>query len=470
MPQPLDHATMIQQTNNRNLVLVIIASQFAPPFMFSGVAVALPALGRDLHAGATSLSLVETLFLAGSVSFLLPVGRLADASDKNTLFKLGLLGFGITSILIGSLSWMPAILCIRFLQGVTSAVFSATGPAILAEIVPPERRGRAYGGSLGAIYSGLTLGPIIAGFLIDLLNWRAVFFVGATALLVMYLLVQWMLPSAWRRPTKSVHIPSSVLLVAAMLSVVFGTALLGEGVIGYVCVAAGLLLALAFIALQRRIAQPLVDIDALMGHRVLRNALLAQLLLYTNAYCSIFMLSIYMQVSLGHTAKAAGQVIAIGTLLMAIVAPMAGRLADRYRPAAISGFGVVFVLVMALLGTRLHDQSKLVSVGLMLGFQGLGFGLFASPNMTVIMNSVSAGAVSMASALGAKARSLGMVSGMLIVGILVSVHIGHEPVQAHPKQFVQIMTTGYAILAGLTVVALWVCIRMRSQRATAAAE
>ena len=78
----------------------IAASQFAPPFMISGVAVALPALGSDLAAGATALSLVETVFLAAAVALLLPAGRLADASDKATLFKLGMVAFALSSLLI----------------------------------------------------------------------------------------------------------------------------------------------------------------------------------------------------------------------------------------------------------------------------------------------------------------------------------------------------------------------------------
>src|SRR5258706_12174779 len=81
------------------LVPAIAASQFAPPFMISGVAVALPAMGADLAAGATALSLVETLFLAASVALLLPAGRLGDAADKVAGFKLGMLAFAATSIL-----------------------------------------------------------------------------------------------------------------------------------------------------------------------------------------------------------------------------------------------------------------------------------------------------------------------------------------------------------------------------------
>src|SRR3954451_20817434 len=83
------------------LVPAIAASQFAGPFMVSGVAVALPALGADLNAGATALSLVETLFLAASVALLLPIGRLGDAADKVALYKTGIVAFAVASILAG---------------------------------------------------------------------------------------------------------------------------------------------------------------------------------------------------------------------------------------------------------------------------------------------------------------------------------------------------------------------------------
>jgi MFS family permease len=257
---------------NQHLVWAIVASQFAPPFMFSGVAVALPAMGADLNAGATSLGLVETLFLAGSVAFLLPVGLLADASDKGTLYKVGLLGFGVSSVLIGMLSSMPAILFIRFLQRVASAVFAATGPAILADIVPAERRGRAYGSSVGMLYAGLTLGPVIAGTLVDTWGWRAVFLAGAATLLSGYLLIHFMIFSSWRRPAKSVHLTSTVLVVATVLCLVAGSATIRKGPVGYAYLASGLVLATVFVLLQRCMEQPLVDVDALMRNRVLRNA------------------------------------------------------------------------------------------------------------------------------------------------------------------------------------------------------
>src|SRR5690606_6767043 len=112
---------------------------------------ALPRLGAELGASATALSLVESLFLAGSAALLIPMGRLADAGDKRSLFKLGLLSFGLTTLALALTSWMPLLLGLRFLQGVASSLVAATGPALLADLVPAERRGRVYGLSIGSV-------------------------------------------------------------------------------------------------------------------------------------------------------------------------------------------------------------------------------------------------------------------------------------------------------------------------------
>src|SRR5207247_1011710 len=121
------------------------------------------------------------------------------------------------------------------------------GPAIIADAVPPERRGKAYGITIGAIYAGLTLGPICAGFLVDLWGWRAVFLAGGALVLVLLLPIHFMLPASWRRPPKgAVHLPSTLLAVAAMLVLVGGAATLRQGAIGYGAMVLGLALLAAF--------------------------------------------------------------------------------------------------------------------------------------------------------------------------------------------------------------------------------
>ena len=445
------------------LVPAIAASQFAPPFMISGVAVALPALGADLGAGATALSLVETLFLAAAVALLLPAGRLGDAADKATLYKVGMAAFALSSIAIGLASSVWAILALRVLQGAFSAAVQASGPALIADAVPPERRGRAYGITIGAIYAGLTLGPIFAGFLVEIWGWRAVFLAGGAVVLVLLAPIHFMLPAAWRRPApRAVHLPSTALVSAAMLALVAGAATVREGALGYGAMALGLVLLAAFLLLQRRVAQPLLNVEVLARNRVLGNALLVQWLLYCNAFGTVFLVSLHMQSVLGHSPNTAGQVIALGTLLMAAIAPLAGLLTDRMRPAAIASLGVGIALAAALAATRLGATSHLVFVALVLAVQGVGFAFFSSPNMTMVMNAVPPERTGIASALSATARSLGMVSGMLIVAALVSLYVGHAPVESDPARFVAAMQLSFWILAALTAAALLLSLGVRA--------
>jgi MFS family permease len=448
---------------DRLLVPSILAAQFAAPFLFSGVAIALPAMGVELGAGATELGLVETLFLAGSLAFLLPVGRLADASDARTLYKIGMIGFALSALWIAASSSLPWILGLRFCQGVTAAIFGVTGQAIIAQVVPAEQRGRAYGASIGVIYAGLTLGPLGAGYLVDLWTWRGLFVVGALLLVVTYAPVHFRLASKWRRPERgAVHGPSVVLVLAAVLAMVAGTSALRVGLAGYALLALGIALAVSFVVVQGRVARPLVDVRAVASNAPLRSALLVQFLLYTNAFCSIFMLSLYMQVTLGRSAQTSGQVIALGSVLMAMLAPIAGALSDRFAKRSISGAGVACVLASTLLALTLDAASSVLVVGAVVAIQGIGFALFSSPNMAVIMNAVPAGAASMASALAAKSRSLGMVTGMLITALLVSLRIGNDPVAEHPLLFATTMNQAFTVLAVLSTLALFTAIGRRT--------
>ncbi|HFE47114.1 MAG TPA: MFS transporter [Nannocystis exedens] len=445
---------------SRFVAWVVIAGHFAGPFMFSAVAVALPPLGAELSAGASDLGLVETLFLAGSVAFLLPVGRLADVADRRTLYRAGLAIFGLASLAIAASGSMEVILVLRFVQGIGSAVISATGPAILADLVMPERRGRAYGWAIGVTYGGLTLGPLVGGVLISAWGWRAVFVGGAMLLLGAYALLRRYLRSRFQwPPAGALHLPSIGLVVTSVVAVVFGAAFLDRPLLGGSMVAVGLALGAVFTLWQTRLPSPLLDVDALLKNRVLRGALVVQALLYMSAYASLFMLSLYLQAVLGRTPALAGRVLALGTVLMAVCAPIAGALADRLRPALLASVGVASVLLSSLLAVALGPGSELHAVVMVLAAQGIGFAFFSSPNMTLIMNSVPNSAVGGASALGATSRSFGMISGMLMISVLLTLALGDLPVASAPLRFIEVMHSAYSLLAVAGALALVLCLR-----------
>ena len=261
---------------DRWLVRSVVVAQFGPAFMFSGVAVALPAMGEDLRFSATTLGLIETIFLASSTAFLLPGGRLADMLPRGVIFRATLFGFGLMSLLIGCVSEAWAVLLLRFLQGLMAALSGAAGPALLGDLVPAERRGRVFGSMLGMAYAGLALGPLAAGWLVATYGWRSVFFVGAAQILIGGLPVLLRRIDRWRAPTGGMHVPSTVLVVLGMGCVVGAVSVGGHGGSPWPWAASAAALLLAFVAWQTRLRDPLLDLRALRQSPALRSALLVQ--------------------------------------------------------------------------------------------------------------------------------------------------------------------------------------------------
>jgi len=434
-------------------VWAVIAVQFAPTFMFSGVAVVLPHLGAELGAGSVALGLVETLFLGGSLSMLLPAGLFADAWDKRTLFKFGLSGFALTSLLLSTLSAMPFILGIRLLQGVCAATCAATGPGMLTELVPPHQRARAFGASIASTYLGLAFGPVCAGLIVQSLGWRAVFAIGGGVLLLGLIAVQAFLRSGL--PPLRVRPPlDGVLLGAsAVLCLVFGTAEIKTR-FGPVLLGLGILAVALFVRRQLRSARPMLDLRSIGHNPPLRDALIVQVMLYLHAFASVFMLSLFLQQVLGRAPREAGMVLAGGTVFMAILAPLSGGLADRFGPVRVAAVGVGFVLLSATVGALVDPSWGLVGPLVIMGAHGAGFGMFSSSNMSTIMGAVDRAQSGRAGSWAAMARSIGMLGGMLLTSLSVSLALGKASVDEAPEAYLGAMHGAYATIAlGLLVAA-----------------
>lgn len=443
---------------DRWLVHAIVASNFGPAFMFSGVAVALPAMGRDLTLSAVELGLVETTFLAASTAFLLPAGRLADATGRRTLLRWSFVAFGVLSAAIGLSSHGDTILVLRFLQGVAAALIGATGPAVLVELVPVERRGRAFGAVMSWAYAGLACGPLAAGWLVAHVSWRAVFLAGSAPILIGAAVIWWRLAPRWLPPGRWVHPPSLVLLLAGFTALLFGASVPAPGALVASTIGGGIVALGLFVLLQRRRHDPLLDVRELGSNGVLRSALLVQLLLYLNAYCSYFVLSLFLQVTKGMKSTEAGLVLAVGSAVMAVVAPFAGRLADRVRAQRVAAAGIVAVVASSALGLLLGPHAPWWHVVLVLATQGIGFGLFSSPNMTIIVGSLPRERSGIASAIAAQSRTLGMFAGMAAAGAFMAACIGDRAVTEDPARVADVVRGAYSVLlvtSALALLASW---------------
>lgn len=405
------------------VILVIALTQFALPFMYSGVALTLPSVGIEFSASAVSLALIETVYLGAGAAFLLPMGRVAETADMPTLFKTGLLIYTAATLAVGYMPSIPAILAVRFVQGIASALMGATAMALLFRNTSATARGRAIGVCLGAVYAGLAAGPFFAGVITTHLGWRWVYFLTAIPLFLSFLLVQAKL-SGWRFSRPVLNWRASGFIVAAVFLLIFGCALLASGSIGYLLLALAAVAGAAYYALDRRSPRPMLELDRLRENPEYGRALLGLFAIYAAGFGMTFLLSLYLQLFNGFTPQEAGIVLMISPCVMAVVAPFAGRLADRFPPQPLASLGALCVIVSLLMATQISIEASLPFIVAVLMMQGLGFALFSAPNMSQIMHSVKQDQLTMASALSAKMRSLGMVASMAIVTICLAVILG----------------------------------------------
>lgn len=127
------------------------------PFMISSVNVALPAIQDNLKMNAVQLGWVSTTYLLAMAVALIPAGKLADIHGRKKVFSLGLIVYALEATLAAFVDATAWFLCLRAIQGLGAAMFVTTGMAILTSIFPPDKRGRAIGVYVTAVYVGLSV-------------------------------------------------------------------------------------------------------------------------------------------------------------------------------------------------------------------------------------------------------------------------------------------------------------------------
>ena len=170
-------ALILENPMQRITLTMILLSAFTTPLMLSAVNVALPSIANDLSMNAVLLSWIPMAYLMASAMFVLIFGRIADMIGRKKIFLIGTSSVIVTSLIAASVDSGITLITARFLQGVSAAMLYATQVAIISSVFPPAKRGYVIGLTVSAIYFGLTTGPLIGGYIVDLYGWRASFVV-----------------------------------------------------------------------------------------------------------------------------------------------------------------------------------------------------------------------------------------------------------------------------------------------------
>ena len=436
----------------RAALLVSVLASFLTPFMGSSVNIALPAIGREFNLTAVSLGWIATAYLLAAAVFLVSFGRLADIVGRKKIFSLGLVVYTAASLLSALSLSAPMLIAGRLAQGLGAAMIFATGVAILSSVYPPGSRGKALGINTAAVYLGLSLGPVLGGFLVQNFGWRSIFWVNVPLGLAALAYLGARLEGEWAEAKgERFDVWGAVAYGLGLAAFMYGFSRLPSWPAALLA-AAGIMLLAAFAVWETRTTAPLLDVRLFLQNRVFAFSNLAALINYSATYAAGFLLSLYLQYNLGFGPQAAGLILIIRPLIMAACSPAAGRISDRIEPRILAsagmGLSAAGLGVFAFLGPG--SSTAFLAFGLAL--LGLGFGLFASPNTNAIMGSVKRRHFGVAAAALGTMRLTGQMLSLGITTTILSVIMGRVPVSVgNLDLLLRSVRTAFAVFAVLCV-------------------
>jgi EmrB/QacA subfamily drug resistance transporter len=447
---------MINRANQNVALWSATLASFITPFMGSAVNIALPSMGRELGMDAVQLSWVGTAYLLAAAAFLLPFGKAADLAGRKKIFSLGLALTAVSSVFCALAPSGGSLIMGRVLQGMGGAMVFSTGTAILFSVFPRGDRGRVLGITISATYLGLSLGPVLGGFLTQHLGWRSLFWVTVPLALGALILVLGKLKGEWAESAgQRFDSLGSLLYGLALAVLIYGFSRLPgkAGVLSIVLALAGLWL---FVRWEERIGYPVLEIGLFRANRIFAFSSLAALINYSATFALTFILSLYLQYVKGLSPQQAGLILVCQPIMMAAFSPLAGSLSDRLSPRLLASAGMALDALGLFLLSFLQVETSNTLIILALLLIGFGFALFSSPNTHAVMGSVDKKFYGVASATLGTMRMTGQMLSMGLTLLVIALYLGKAKIA--PGNFPQFMAssrTNFMIFSGLCLVGVF---------------
>jgi EmrB/QacA subfamily drug resistance transporter len=414
------------------------------------VNVALPSIQRDLGVGLSQLQWIVTGYALTFAALMLTGGKLADLLGRRLVFVGGLVVFTAASLVCGLASSGDVLIGARIVQGAGAALMNPATLSIIAATFPPRQRGTAIGIWAGVSALALAIGPLVGGLLTEHIGWNWVFFinvpVGALGIVASFVFID---ESRDTSHEQRLDLPGLVASGLGLFALTYaliqanGYGWTSGRILAAFAVAAAALV--VFVVLERRQRLPMLDLS-LFRSGTFAGANLVVLLVALAMFGVFFFMSLYMQNILGYSPVGAGAAFLPMTVLIILVAPIAGRTTDRI------GSRWLMTVGMALLGGQLVYFSTLDQTagfwnllpGMLVG--GVGMALTMTPSAAAAVRSVPVQKAGVGSAVLNSFRQVGGSVGIALMGAIMAHQIGGRRT---PQAFVHGLSTALLVAAGI---------------------
>jgi EmrB/QacA subfamily drug resistance transporter len=408
----------------RTVLIATTVSAFITPFLVSSVNIAIPTITQEFALNAIMMSWVVTAYLLSATIFLVPFGRIADIWGRKKIYLAGNALIAVSSFVAARATSYVMLVSARTLEGVAAAMIFGTGIAILISVYPFQERGRVIGINVAGTYFGLSLGPLIGGWLTQYLGWRSIFAIIVPIGIITMAVFFWKVKGEWAEARgERFDLSGALLYSVAVYAVMHGLSVL-PAPFGFIEVVGGMVILVLFIVWELRADYPVLNMKLFRQNIAFTFSNLAALINYSATYAVTFLLSLYLQYLKGLNAEQAGYILASQPLMQFLFSPFAGRLSDRVEPRLVASVGMGMCVAGLALLIGINSRTPLGYVVGCLILLGLGFAFFSSPNTNAVMSSVGKQFYGVASGTLATMRLTGQMLSMGIVTMIMALFIG----------------------------------------------
>jgi EmrB/QacA subfamily drug resistance transporter len=421
------------------------------------VNVALPTIQRSLHLRVSELEWVVTGYALTFGALMLTGGKLADLLGRRLVFVIGLVVFTASSLACGLAGSATLLIAARVVQGVGAALMNPSTLSIITVTFPPRQRGTAIGIWAGVSALALAIGPLVGGLITEHINWNWIFYInvpiGVIAVAAAYAFIEESRDTSHEQRPDLPGLASSALGLFAL-----SYALIEANTYGWtsarilIAFAVAAVSLAAFVLLERHQRLPMLDLS-LFRNKGFAGANTVMLLIGLAMFGVFFYVSLYVQQVLGYSPVQAGASFLPWTVLIILLAPLAGRLSDRFGPRPFVAGGMVVLTGSLILFARMgvHESFWGLLPGMILG--GVGMSAAMAPTTAAAMSSVRPEKAGVGSAVLNSMRQVGGSLGIAVTGAIVasgisnSLHAGHS----RPVAFVTGLHHGLDVAAAITI-------------------
>src|SRR5262245_61428702 len=385
------------------------------------ITVALPTLTTTFHTAFTTIQWTILVYDLVLIGLIITMGRLGDLYGRRRFYSIGFVIFVTASAICGLSQTTGQLIFLRAVQALGGSMIAANGRAIVSVNLPREERGRALGLTSTAFHIGFLTGPSLGGFLIDTIGWRWIFYMNLPFSLYGAYLAWRVVPETTSNEKVGIDIPGAILLLLTNALFIYAIDQLPRvgwrHPVFFVTFTLSLVALVFLLRTEGQSETPILNLS--MFRSRLFSAGIASLFLVAGTLSAInFLLPFFLQNLLGYSPSQVGWIIVADSVIIMIMAPIAGSLSDRLGSRLLCTIGCGVIVVAQFFLATLDIEASLIRIIFPLALWGVGWALFNAPNQSSLLGAVSPSTIGAAAGMIATTARAGGAMGVALSATL----------------------------------------------------